>query len=70
LGIDRSTRGIRQGCPLSPYLFVIASNELSNMLQSSIQNSNIAGVTLGPGGPNIHSLLFVNDLIIYGQATY
>jgi hypothetical protein len=40
------------------------------MLQSSIQNSNIAGVTLGPGGPNIHSLLFVDDLIICGQATY
>jgi hypothetical protein len=62
------TRGIRQGCPLSPYLFVIAINELSNMLQSSIQNSNTAGVTLGPGGPNIHSLLFADDLIICGQA--
>jgi hypothetical protein len=39
------------------------------VLQSSIQNSNIAGVTLGPGGRNIHSLLFVDDLIICGQAT-
>jgi hypothetical protein len=39
------------------------------MLQTALQTNNIAGVTLGDSGPHIHSLLFPDDLIIYGQAT-
>lgn len=64
-----SQRGIRQGCPLSPYLFVVAINELSISLQQELCNSNLTGVALGPGCPPIHSLLFADDLILCGQAT-
>jgi len=64
------TRGIRQGCPLSPYLFVVAINELSISLQCHLQNSRLAGISLGPGCPPIHSLLFADDLIICGNANF
>lgn len=59
-------RGLRQGCPLSPYLFVLAINELSCNLQQALQNNILRGITLGPQCPPIHSLLFADDLIIYG----
>lgn len=62
------TRGIRQGCPLSPYLFVLAINELSLRLNQEMQASNISGISLGPGCPPIHSLLFADDLILCGTA--
>ena len=61
--------GIRQGCPLSPYFFVLAVNELSTRLQNCMHNKNIQGVMLGPNSPRIQSLLFADDLIICGQAT-
>jgi hypothetical protein len=62
-------RGLRQGCPLSPYLFVIAINELSLRLQEQMTISNLQGVSLAPGAPTIHSLLFADDLILCGTAT-
>lgn len=61
-------RGVRQGCPLSPYLFMLAVNELSISLQHNMNLNNINGITLGPNCPKIHSLLFADDLIICGQA--
>ncbi|WVZ84522.1 hypothetical protein U9M48_031549 [Paspalum notatum var. saurae] len=63
------TRGIRKGCPLSPYLFVIAINELSKMLQEALNQNYLSSITLGPNCPQIHSLLFADNLIICGQAS-
>ena len=63
-----STRGIRQGCPLSPYLFVLAVNELSLKLQDALQANHVTGILLGPNCPPIHSLMFADDLIICGKA--
>ena len=65
----KGDRGIRQGCPLSPYLFVLAINELSIALQEAMEANHFAGIKLGPSCPSIHSLLFADDLLVCGQAT-
>jgi mannosylglycoprotein endo-beta-mannosidase len=64
-----SSRGIRQGCPLSPYLFILAINELSISLGEALEANQLTGISLGPNCPPIHSLLFADDLIICGQAS-
>ena len=46
-----SHRGIWQGCPLSPYLFVLAINELSLALQDALQDAALTGISLGPNCP-------------------
>jgi len=63
-----SQRGLRQGCPLSPYLFVIAINELSIRLQQALQDNNLYGISMGPNAPRLQSLLIADDLIICGKA--
>ena len=65
----KSHRGIRQGCPMSPYLFVLAINELSISLNEAAQANHLQGISLGPKCPSIHSLLFADDLLVCGQAT-
>jgi hypothetical protein len=67
-GKFKGQRGIRQGCPLSPYLFVTAINELAVELQEELLNKNIQGVSLGPNCPPIYSLMFADDLLVCGQA--
>ena len=68
-GNFQSSRGIRQGCPLSPYLFIIAINELICRLQDAVTTGAISGIRLTPQTPPIHSLLFADDVLICGQAT-
>lgn len=40
-GLFSSSRGIRQGCSFSPYIFVIVSNVLSKLLNSVVLNGRI-----------------------------
>jgi hypothetical protein len=68
-GRFNSSRGIRQGCPLSPSLFVFAVNELSLALQDALHNNQLSGISLGPNCPPIHSLMFADDLLVCGKAT-
>lgn len=39
------TRGVRQGCPLSPLLYIIVAEVFANSIQ---QNSNIQGIPIAP----------------------
>lgn len=62
VGFFRSSRGLRQGDPLSPYLFIMVSDMLSKMI-SNEERDYISGFKVGSGTVFISHLQFVNDTI-------
>ena len=70
-GFFRSSRGLRQGDPLSPYLFVIGMEALSGMLKRAVEGSFISGCRFSgrEGGDIVIShLLYADDTILFCEA--
>ncbi|KAL0434845.1 UNVERIFIED_CONTAM: hypothetical protein Sradi_0192400 [Sesamum radiatum] len=67
-GYFRPHRGIRQGDPLSPYLFLFVAKAFSCMLQDTENRGEIQGIAISREAPRVSHLLFVDDTIIFGQA--
>ncbi|XP_074315228.1 uncharacterized protein LOC141651412 [Silene latifolia] len=65
----RPSRGLRQGDPLSPYLFLLCAEALSNMMRRAVENNTIHGIRVSPTAPAISHLLFADDSIFFVRAT-
>ncbi|XP_071722530.1 uncharacterized protein [Rutidosis leptorrhynchoides] len=65
----KPTRGIRQGDPFSPYLFIIMTNILSTLMRKAIQDETIKGIRLNPTCPTLSHLLFADDAILFLDGT-
>ena len=62
------TWGIRQGDPLSSYLFLLCSEGLNRMLQQVARENLIRGYSLCKNGPWITHLFFANDNLLFCRA--
>jgi hypothetical protein len=63
------TRGIRQGDPLSPYLFLLCPKALSAQLANADRTGLLKGVPTSPKGPRINHLFFADDSLLFCRAT-
>lgn len=61
-------RGIRQGDPLSPYLFFMVVEGLSCLIQKAEERGELEGIKICRGAPMVSHLLFAYDSLILMHA--
>ncbi|CAL9026199.1 unnamed protein product [Prunus brigantina] len=70
-GAFSPSRGIRQGDPISPYLFLFISEVLSLLIKNACETDLLQGINKINlyGGPTLSHLLFADDTLIFLKAT-
>ena len=64
------SRGLRQGDPLSPYLFLLCAEGFTSLLTRAEMEGCITGVSICRRAPTISNLLFADDSLLFCQTAH
>ncbi|KAL8127117.1 hypothetical protein AgCh_014147 [Apium graveolens] len=62
-------RGLRQGDPISPYLFLLCVEGLSKLITETANNNKIQGWKVCSSAPALTHLLFADDSLLFFRAS-
>ena len=68
-GMIYPSRGIRQGDPLSLFLFLLCTEGLHGLISKATGQSEIRGYSLSRNSPRLTHLLFADDSLLFCRAT-
>ncbi|XP_062021223.1 uncharacterized protein LOC133737733 [Rosa rugosa] len=68
-GKIKPSRGLRQGDPISPYLFLIVAEGLSALIRKAEREQQIHGVAIARGAPSVSHLFYADDSLLFCDAT-
>ena len=61
------TRGLRQGNPMSPYLFVLCMERLGHLISMAVEEGSWRPIKVARKGPTISHMFFADDLILFAE---
>lgn len=62
-------RGLRQGDPLLPYLFILGQEVLSRMLDKELKEGNISNAKPSIRGHALTHVMYADDIVLFFKAT-
>jgi hypothetical protein len=68
VGPVKPMRGLRQGDPLSPYIFIMCAEGLSRLIKKSEARGEVHGIKVCRGAPLLTHLLFADDCFLFCRA--
>lgn len=67
-GCITPTRGLRQGDPLSPYLFILCAEGLSSLFNEAARNRELNGISICRACPQVTHLFFADGSLLFCKA--
>ena len=67
-GFITQNRGLRQGYPLSPYLFILCAEVLSHLCTRATNDRSLLGVKIVVHAPAVNHLLFADNSLFFSLA--
>lgn len=65
----RPSRGVRQGDPISPYLFVLCMERLGHLIQKEVDCGLWKPIGITRLSPKVSHLFFTDDLVLLAEAS-
>lgn len=69
-GFIQPSRGIRQGDPLSPFIFILCAEALVHVMNKVQGEGRIIGIELMKRCPSVHHLLFIDNSLFLCRAPF
>lgn len=63
-------KGLKQGDPLAPFLYLMVAEGLSGLMRNTVAMGLFKGVKIGKDGPEVSILLYADDTILVGEASW
>lgn len=61
--------GILQGDPISHNMFMLCVDKLSHIISNAVDREEWKAIKVGRDGPVVFYLMFLDDLLLFGEAT-